>query len=92
MLALITWSAAGTVLALFGLGFLGFAVSELWAARIRAKMLDNKIMKSATSKAKKNFEYKQRAEQLKQLGVDGDAAGNMFEQKGFGDVVAMRKK
>ena len=55
-------------------------------------MLDNKIMKSATSKAKKNFEYKQRVEQLKQLGVDGDAAGNMFEQKGFGDVVAMRKK
>jgi hypothetical protein len=82
--------AAGTVLALFGLGFLGFAVSELWAARIRAKMLDNKIMKSATSRAKKNFEYQERVKQLKQLGV-GDAANNMFEQKKFDDVVAMRK-
>ena len=79
------------MLALFGLGFLGFAVSELWAARIRAKMLDNKIMKSATGRAKKNFEYKERVERLKEIGVNGDAAKKMFQQQGFDDVAAMRK-
>jgi hypothetical protein len=82
---------AGTVLALFGLGFLGFAVSELWAARIRAKMLDNKIMKSATSTAKKNFEYEERKKQLEKLGVDETSAKKMFKKKEFDDVVAMRK-
>ena len=79
------------MLALFGLGFLGFAVSELWAARIQAKMLDNKIMKSATGRAKKNFEYKERVERLKEIGVNGDAAKKMFQQQGFDDVAAMRK-
>lgn len=87
----LTSSHQGTVLALFGLGFLGFAVSELWAARIRAKMLDNKIMKSATGRAKKNFEYKERVERLKEIGVNGDAAKKMFQQQGFDDVAAMRK-
>jgi hypothetical protein len=69
----------GTVLALFGLSFLGFAITELWAARIERELADHKLMKNLKSIGKKHKINAQRQKYLaEKFNVDGSDAEKAF--------------
>ena len=70
----------GIVLGLFGISFLGFAITELWGARIQRELTNRKLMKGLKSMGETNKEYQKRRKVLEDdYGVDEGAAGEAFQ-------------